>query len=58
MRSFPVIIISLAIVQAMNYGKTEEKMCLDGVNYVFVESFGSGSGKLHLHWNDVRHQTT
>ena len=36
----------LAMVQARNYGTTEEKMCLDGIDYIFTESFGSGSGKI------------
>ena len=31
---FPVIL--LAVTQAMNYGTTEEKICLDEINYVWV----------------------
>ena len=45
MRIFLVIFV--VVVQAMNYGKTEEKMCLDGVKYVFTESFGSGSSEFY-----------
>ena len=57
MKLFPMILLSVA--EGMNYGKTVEKMCLDGVNYIFSESFGSGSGKnflfplLHLFVNNV-----
>ena len=39
-------VILVAVTQAMNYGTTEGKICLDGINYVFTESFGSGSGKI------------
>ena len=46
MKVFPMIL--LGVVEGMNYGKTVEKMCLDGVNYIFTESFGSGSGKNFL----------
>ena len=46
MNLFPMILLSVA--ESMNYGKTVEKMCLDGVNYIFTESFGSGSGKNFL----------
>ena len=46
MNLFPMILLSVA--EGMNYGKTIEKMCLDGVNYIFTESFGSGSGKNFL----------
>ena len=39
-------VILVAVTQAMNYGTTEGTICLDGINYVFTESFGSGSGKI------------